>query len=164
MLVGIISDTHDNLPALKRALECMKDRRVEMILHAGDYVAPFTLKLILASGIPLVGVFGNNDGERAGLNRLSSQIHEGPYRFELCGRNIVMAHAPEALNAALQPADDIGVCGHTHKQAVSGQRPLILNPGEVCGWVTGISTGLILDLKRVTVQAVEFGRQETIQA
>ena len=39
MKLGIISDTHDNLPAIAAAVEIFKKARVQAILHAGDYVA-----------------------------------------------------------------------------------------------------------------------------
>jgi len=160
MLVGVISDTHDNLPMTRRALDELKGRNVELLLHAGDYVSPFSLKLILASGLPLVGVFGNNDGERKGLSALSKDLHPEPHRFEAAGRTILIAHSPETLDGAIEPGDDVAVCGHTHKADVSAGPPLRVNPGEVGGWVSGRCTCAVVDLKALTVELVEFATQE----
>jgi len=40
MKVGILSDSHDNLALLKQALDILEKEKVDLILHAGDYVAP----------------------------------------------------------------------------------------------------------------------------
>ena len=45
MLLGIMADTHDNLPMTKKAVELFNDRKVEYMIHARDFTSPFTLKL-----------------------------------------------------------------------------------------------------------------------
>jgi putative phosphoesterase len=37
-MIGIISDTHDNLPAIKRAVDLFNEKNVDLVLHAGDFV------------------------------------------------------------------------------------------------------------------------------
>ncbi|MCD6357970.1 MAG: metallophosphoesterase family protein, partial [Thermoproteales archaeon] len=61
--IGVMADTHDNLAALDKALRELERRGVKRVLHAGDIIAPFTLRRILARGFEFTGVFGNNDGE-----------------------------------------------------------------------------------------------------
>jgi len=34
MLVGVIADSHDHLDRLKRAVQQLKDRKIELLLHA----------------------------------------------------------------------------------------------------------------------------------
>ena len=120
----------------------------------------FSLKMLLDSGLPLYGVFGNNDGERRGLSELSTEVFEGPHRFELGGRMILLAHEPGALARAVKLDDDVAVYGHTHEPKISAGDPLTINPGETCGWLSGRSTGAILDLEGMSAEIVEFGRQE----
>jgi len=160
MLIGIIADTHDNLPMIARAIVALRARRVDMMLHAGDFVAPFALKLLLKADIPLIGVFGNNDGERRILSDLSDALHQGPHRFELEGRTIVMAHEPDVLAAAIEDGDDLAVCGHLHEPQIKVGAPLLVNPGEAGAWLSGRSTGAVVDLRKMTAELVEFGRQE----
>ena len=160
MLIGVLADTHDNLVVTGRALEELRTRAVEALLHAGDYIAPFSLKLLVNFGIPFLGVFGNNDGEKKGLAGITEDLFPGPHRFEMDGRRIVMAHEPEVLASALAPGDDLAVCGHTHRPEISVGPPLVLNPGEVGGWLTGRCTGAIVDLKDMTAEIIEFGKQE----
>ena len=45
MLIGIMADTHDNLPMVERAIRRLNEAKVELALHAGDYVSPFVIPL-----------------------------------------------------------------------------------------------------------------------
>jgi len=93
MRIGLISDTHDNLVALDRALAALEAAGVEAVIHAGDFCSPFALKLLLGRlRVPLLGVFGNNDGERRGLARLLPDLCDGPRRFDLGGRRFCLVH------------------------------------------------------------------------
>ncbi|MBC7219112.1 MAG: metallophosphoesterase family protein, partial [Hadesarchaea archaeon] len=51
---------------------------------------------------------------------------------------------------------DVVVRGHTHRAKVFGRRPLVVNPGEVCGYLTGRETVATLDLDRLRVRIVEL--------
>jgi uncharacterized protein len=74
MNIGIISDTHDDLSSLRNAIESFNERRVECVIHAGDYVFPGVVKQFKNLNGKLVGVFGNNDGERLGLSTNFKEI------------------------------------------------------------------------------------------
>ena len=50
MLIGVMSDTHDNVPLIEKAVALFNDRKVGFVIHAGDYVAPFALIIILVFG------------------------------------------------------------------------------------------------------------------
>ena len=52
MKLGVIADSHDRLPTLRRAVELFKRLNVDAILHAGDFVAPFAAKLIAPPNMP----------------------------------------------------------------------------------------------------------------
>lgn len=64
MLIGIMSDTHDNLIFTKKAIKLFNSRKVEHVIHAGDYTSPFTLKLFRELKCKYTGIFGNNDGDK----------------------------------------------------------------------------------------------------
>jgi uncharacterized protein len=153
MRIGIISDTHDNLPAVERAVNFFNKQKVSFVLHAGDYVAPFTIAYINKLFCDWRGVFGNNDGEQNGLTRASAgRIIGGILRVELSGKKIVMAHDRAMIDLKKEKADII-ICGHTHKPEISylSNRPVI-NPGEACGWLSAKSTVAIADLEMVTAK------------
>ena len=67
MRVGLLADTHDHLPAVRALVGQLVDRGAEMLLHAGDFCSPFILETLHEAGLPIVGVFGRNDGDRDGL-------------------------------------------------------------------------------------------------
>jgi hypothetical protein len=162
MLLGIMADSHDNLPKVAAACRAFRDRGVGAVLHAGDFVAPFALKLLVGAGIPVTAVFGNNDGERAGLLAACKDIHNSPHRLELGGRTIVMAHAPGQLEAPECDGADLLVHGHTHQACIQDGPPLLVNPGEAGGWLTGRSTVAVVDLECMTAELVELDPQETV--
>ena len=66
-LVGLITDTHDNKYAIEKAVTLFHEREVGLVLHGGDYIAPFNARWMADLTVPFVGVFGNNDGEKFGL-------------------------------------------------------------------------------------------------
>ncbi len=159
MKIGVISDTHDRLPPFRRAIALFERLGVEAILHAGDVIAPFAAKLIAedAVSVPIYCVYGNNDGERAGLKKVLPQIVDGPLRIELGGKTIVMHHWIEWLKPADIAGADIVITGHTHEvvnQVSDGI--LYLNPGECCGWVNDRCTIMVLDTDAMKADLVEI--------
>lgn len=150
MKVGIMADSHDNLPKIRAAIELFQREGVTLILHAGDFVAPFAVRAMHDAPCRVIGVFGNNDGERIGLAKAFEPIGEVHARIALVeadGKRIGVVHqdelvAPLASSTALH----VLVYGHTHQLDVRQQgQMLIINPGEVGGWLTGRSTVVILD-------------------
>ena len=159
MKVGVISDTHDRLPTLRRAVSLFTELKVAAIFHAGDYVAPFAAKLVAPSELPmpLHCVYGNNDGERNGLKAILPNLVDGPLRVELGGRTIIMYHGHESLEPLDVASADVVITGHTH-EVVNEVRDgtLILNPGECGGWVTDRPTIALLDLNDLKAEIVQI--------
>lgn len=153
MLIGVLSDTHDNLEKIKKAVDLFNREKVDFVLHAGDYVAPFSLSGFKGLKSGWKGVFGNNDGERAGLSKSSAgAIHNGPLRIKLQQRKITLVHDINSINVDKEPADLI-IFGHTHKpQIIRRHDKLLVNPGEACGWLSGVSTAAIVDLSDLSIK------------
>ena len=145
MKIGIVSDSHDNVPAIEAAVAAFAERGVEALIHAGDFVAPFAVKRFLKLGVPVVAVFGNCDGEHKVISELLPDVVAGARREALGGRSFLIVHALEWLAPAERGGADVIVCGHTHEAGVSGDRPLVINPGECGGWVTGRRSAAVLD-------------------
>ena len=158
MQVGVISDTHDRLPTFRRAVALFQRLKVEAVLHAGDYVAPFAAKLIAPDvlDVPLYCIYGNNDGERKGLKAVLPNLIDGPLTVKLGGRTIVMHHFLDWLKPADYAGADVVITGHTH-EVVNETRDgkLFLNPGECCGWLTDRCTVALLDLVEMSAQIIE---------
>jgi hypothetical protein len=160
MKLGILSDSHDNLPALVRIVERFNAENVDLVLHAGDFVSPFTAIPLSKLRAPLVGVFGNNDGDRLYLTRRFDGIgtvHPGYHVFDVDGLRAVLMHEPKSIDALVASgAYDLVVFGHTHEVVVRPGRPAVVNPGEACGWLTGRSTAVLFDTRAMTGEVVEI--------
>ncbi len=161
MNVGVLSDSHDRLPCIRAALDAFARAGVGAVLHAGDVIAPFAARLLappaLPRGLSVHCVYGNNDGERAGLAKVLPQIRPGPLRIELGGRIVVLAHCLEDLPADAAAGADVLVTGHTHQVVNETRRGVLhLNPGEACGWVHGRCTAAILDTERLSAEIIEL--------
>lgn len=141
MIIAVMSDSHDHIWNLRKALQIVSMEKAGMILHCGDFVAPFMLKELASAGLPVHGVFGNNDGDQHQLTRLTltelTQIHLHGLVAELDigGFRIALTHY-YAIGRGLALSNDYDlVCyghSHVHHLETAGSTPL-LNPGEIMG-------------------------------
>jgi uncharacterized protein len=158
MRIGLMSDTHDRVPAVAELLRQMQEGGVTMVLHAGDYVAPFSLKPFEDMHIALQGVFGKNDGDLQGLAARASaglglEIFESPHSFEVGGHQILLVHDLGDAQKRSVKSHSIIVHGFTHQQSLKEQgESLVVNPGEACGWMYGTPGAAILDLDTKKVE------------
>lgn len=166
--IGVISDTHDNIPAVEKVLNELEKRNVRMLIHAGDIIAPFTLRRILARGFEFKGVFGNNDGEVVLLSRVAQEhgavLTPQPLLVRAGELSILVMHGVQDLqetkNLVTRLASggnfDVIVYGHTHETDVRRLgKTLIINPGEACGYLTGRRTVAVLDTEGLNVELIE---------
>jgi hypothetical protein len=137
---------------------------IELVLHAGDYSAPFVTDYYRALKAQMIGVFGNNDAEKRQLkDRFAEAGHEIKGRFaEVQAGNlrIALTHGDEdnlLRSLARCGGYDVVVHGHTHEASVTEEgRTLVVNPGEICGYLTGKSTFAILDTSERKARLYSF--------
>lgn len=159
MKIGIISDSHDNMPKIREAVKLFNERGMELVIHAGDFIAPFTIDPLNELNCQYFGVFGNNDGEKFGLSKKSQgRITQPPNLVEFGGKKILVMHEPNELIALTKSQFyDIVVYGHTHDPLVEKhKKTLVINPGECCGWVNGRSTIVVADLDKMEAEIIEL--------
>jgi putative phosphoesterase len=160
MKLGIISDTHDNVPMIKKAVEVFNSLDVDAVLHAGDYVSPFSLIPLLSLECDFLGVWGNNDGDKIALQKVAQgKIENSPHLESYGEKKILLGHHFETLEALiLSQVFHFIFYGHTHKPEIrqTGET-LIVNPGECGGWVEGKSTIAIADLELQTAEIIVLG-------
>ena len=165
MLIGLISDTHDNLPMIERAISRLNLEKAELVLHAGDYVAPFVIQKFKALNCKLIGVFGNNDGDHELLKKRFSEttnctIHEQFASVTVEGYRIALLHGDETelLNALADSGYfNAIVHGHSHFRGIQIRgKTLMVNPGETCGYLTGKPTLAILDTEKNEAKIIEL--------
>ena len=137
MYIGIISDTHGVFsPEFKEFLS-----PVDQIWHAGDFGGSLNFADEIAAFKPLVGVYGNCDGQDIRL------VYPEYQCFECEGHRVLMMHIGgrpgkydwKARDLIAKYHPDIFVCGHSHILMVkndSAAGRLYINPGAcgIQGW------------------------------
>ncbi len=165
MKIGLISDTHDNLTQVEKAIKFLNNTKTEIVLHAGDYVAPFVIPKFKNLQCNLIGVFGNNDGDHELLKKRFSETKNCTIKDRFAEINadnykIGLLHGDETelLNALIKSEYfDAIVHGHSHSKNIEQKgKTLVINPGEVCGYLTGKSTLAILDTIKRQAEIVEL--------
>lgn len=154
MEIGILSDSHDHMGNIRKAVDFFNRAGVAHVIHCGDYVAPFAAQVLMGLAMPLTGIFGNNDGERAGLQRaVDRRLFEDPHTLEIGGRSIYITHHLSDRSPCEKV--DLVACGHSHRPKIErGGRCLIVNPGELCGYLTGEATLALVHLETMAAEIV----------
>jgi putative phosphoesterase len=145
MKIGIISDTHDDIENVRRAIGIFSKEEVLYVIHPGDYVFPGSVMEFKNLNARLIGVLGNNDGERGLLLKAFLEV-----RGELKGEvgelhindlkvGIYHGTSAEIKKQLIESGRyNIIVCGHTLKKEPAGHvmgnysndtSTLVLNPG-----------------------------------
>ena len=166
MLIGLLADTHDRLPAITELVRQLQEAGAGMVLHAGDFCSPFALKAFEDAHVSLAGVFGRNDGDREGLlsraqSGFGAELFESPHSFEIGGRRLLLVHDIGDVNARSVASHEIVIHGSTHQQEMKTRgETLIVNPGEGCGWLYGTPSAALLDLDSRQVQFLALNGPE----
>ena len=161
MRIGVLADTHDRVPAVEEFLREFAQRGVTLVLHAGDYCSPFSLRPFRGAGMPLMGVFGRNDGDRDGLTSAATalpaggELFEGPHSVDVDGHTVLLVHDPADVPTRSLESHTVVVYGCSHETEMAERGgALLVNPGEACGWLTGTPSAAILDLDTREVERV----------
>lgn len=157
MFVGIISDTHDNMTQIRKAVDLFNTRNVDHVIHAGDFTSPFTFRILKGLNAGFTGIFGNNDGDKLLLQKMSKgRVFNQPHIFELEGKRIVLIHEHHVAEALADSGHyDIVIYGHTHKADVRRKKDtLMINPGEAGSWLYGKSTVSVLDMTTMKAEII----------
>ena len=145
MKVGIISDSHDDVNNINKAIEIFERNKIKAVIHGGDIISPPLIKefkRLTDKGVEFFGIFGNNDGEKNGLKNAFSLINgkllgdEG--KIEIDSLKFCIYHGQD-----LRKKDkiinsqkfDVFVYGHSHtkhSELIHNKKrsTLILNPGS----------------------------------
>ncbi len=162
MIIGICSDSHDHVENIKKAVSYFKEKRVERVIHAGDYCSPFTIPLF--DGLNLHGIFGNNDGDKYLLMKkfdaINATLYGDFFSFEADGVTFAVYHGtnPEITESLeLCGKYDVVISGHTHEPKMDTIGDTIsINPGSVNGFDAEAMVATF-DTKTRKVQFKELG-------
>jgi putative phosphoesterase len=161
MLIGILSDSHGRVGAVRRALGLLRERGVGTVLHCGDIDDAATVALF--RGWDAHFVYGNCDRDRdrdalrAAIRAAGVTLHEGYGSLELEGVRIAFVHGDDRrLLRDLERSGhyDYLFYGHTHRAAEHRAGPTrVLNPGALHR--ARPKTFAVLDLAAGSVERVE---------
>ena len=119
MKIGIMSDSHGNARAIRRAVAVFNRENVDLVVHAGDYVAPPSAKELLALDAELVTVLGNMDMEKPGvaaaIREIIPQIQEPPLCRTIGGTRIAVTHNLQDTQTSIPDDVHIIIHGHLHR-------------------------------------------------
>jgi len=170
--IGLMSDSHDNLPYIDKALRAFMKRDVEFLLHLGDVVSPIAFMRVVQVPVRVYLITGNNDGDVAQLKSIGMKagatIREKFAVINIEGRRIAAFHGFGDAVETLELAKALALSkqfyavfyGHTHELKVESiDGVLVVNPGEVCGYLTGKHTVAIVDLDAKSVEVVDLDKE-----
>jgi putative phosphoesterase len=139
MLVGIFADTHDHLDNIRRLVQVFNAAGCELVLFAGDLVSTFALPPLRELRCPIWGCYGDNEGNKPGLQAgfsILGELREAPACYTLPdGTRVAIVHMERQLRGCEADYSAV-ILGHTHRPRVStdAQGRLWINPGEASGW------------------------------
>lgn len=159
MRLGILSDTHDHVDVMARALELLKREGAEFFLHCGDIGSERCIDLLV--GLPAAFVWGNCDWDRAPLSRYAVDVGVGCHGtfgdLSFANKRVALIHGdigPLKRRVLTEQQHAYVLQGHTHVREDTrfGQTRLI-NPGALSR--AAVKTVAILD---VTLDQLTFFR------
>jgi len=138
MILGVFSDTHDNVSAARAGIKTLRANGAEFLIHCGDVGGQHILDLL--AGIPSAFVWGNNDFDRPLLKGyaegLGIQCCDDFGHLELGGRQVAIMHGDNLRHLAKITEGNIRYdylfVGHSHvpsDERVGHTR--IINPGAL---------------------------------
>ena len=152
MKILVISDIHDRVKALRKAL--IDGKVCEAIIFCGDTSSPETFSVLIEDGRPLYAVLGNMEFNEGKIIQLAHQTPHVSFdrdvlKIIIDNKNIVVTHYPDmAEELAEEGIYDTIFHGHSHlprNEIINGV--LIANPGEIAGYVSGKLSFGIYDTK-----------------
>lgn len=150
MLIGIISDTHDHIENIAKAVQVFREKNARLVIHLGDYVNPGAVRAL--RGLHVVGILGNNDGDTFRLAKAFEEIAgelKGDFgELHQDGLSFALYHGtePQIKNALVHCGRyNVVLCGHTHTvEHTKVKHTLVLNPGSAHGF-GGSATVMLFD-------------------
>lgn len=161
-MIGIISDTHENEEAIKKAVKIFKETNVDFVVHCGDIISPPVLEHF--KNLKMKFVFGNNDGEKIGLNNKAKEYNweeiTEEKEFGYKGKKFYVYHGTNRnkLDEAIKSNKyDYILTGHTHlkrDEKIGDTR--VINPGALFRIFP--HTIALLDVEKNNLEFVEVKR------
>jgi len=161
MLIGIMSDSHDNMGNMNKAIGILKQKKAEAIIHCGDLCAPFMVEELDKAGVPVHVVFGNVEDRYNTPKKCEASenvTHHGDLaELELGKKRIAVTHYDTYAEGLADTFKyDVVFHGHTHvKRSEQRGKTLLVNPGEILGRL-GKPSIVLYNTDKHEIEFVEF--------
>jgi putative phosphoesterase len=147
MKIGVISDIHDHITNLEKAIDVLNKKKADLVIFCGDLSSPFVIEYFRDLKAPVKAVFGNNEGDRVNiLEKIKNSklnIEYAPkqglmWDLRLEGKRLAVFHGhQQEMTDALVNSNlfDVVLTGHTHHFHIKKlKKTLWVNPGTLSGW------------------------------
>ncbi len=164
MKIGVISDTHGDVPRTRQAVDVFDRHHIDTILHCGDVGSLAIFELFV--GKQLRFVWGNTDRPTASWRSALETWDfpwpdHAPLTFDLADKRIILAHGyePAFRQTIRNPDADFLFFGHSHSRlSVHTSRCTIVNPGAIHR--SSLPTVAIVDLLSAEAQFLDLQGQQ----
>ncbi|MGM0441680.1 MAG: metallophosphoesterase [Elusimicrobiota bacterium] len=135
-MIGALSDTHNSISAIERAVDFFNEKEVDLVIHAGDFTSRRAVMALSNLNAPFKGVAGNMDNNVELLNqnfRGEGDITPTWRKLNYKQKKIHVVHRKSdhlPLTDAGSGECDIYIYGHTHNGNVEKNSCLKVNPGS----------------------------------
>ena len=162
MKIIIITDSHDNIWNLDKFFESIKDRDSDMLIHCGDFCAPFMIDRLqnnYKKSIHLV--WGNTNDKESTTEFVKTldhvTLHGDVAELEIDDKKLAVTHFPEKARELAETQKYTYVLyGHDHtKNDEMIDKTRLINSGNIMGHKDPASYA-ILDTKTDTLEFVEL--------
>lgn len=137
-IIGVISDTHDNVWNIQKAVRYFNRQKLDVMIHCGDIVAPATVKFFYGiKARKIIFVKGNCDGDIGHIKEFVEKLHgkfsEHGTELRIGEKLIGIYHGDneEKLEGMINSKRyDYVMHGHTHEkrdEMIGNTR--VINPG-----------------------------------
>lgn len=152
LVLGLVSDTHDNLPLVERAVAFFRERGPDRVFHLGDIMTSAAVARF--EGLPVTFLRGNNDVDATLPDALAAGGHPplvDEWSGTLAGVKVAATHGhrQNLVHRHLGRADVL-LHGHTHRRRADQVGPtFVVNPGALHRCATRTVALLHLPERRV---------------
>jgi putative phosphoesterase len=159
MTIGILSDTHDRIPALEAGVRTLLANGAGCLIHCGDIGGERAIDCL--AGHDAAFVWGNTDWDRRGLDEYARSVGVRCLGtggcVEIDGKRVCVTHGDEPATVRRylsDPTTDYLLMGHTHQlrdERIDNVR--VINPGALHR--AAVKTVVLLDVPRDKVIVLE---------
>ncbi|MCL1864348.1 MAG: metallophosphatase family protein [Spirochaetes bacterium] len=159
MLIGLMSDTHNDVDFILKAIDIFKEKNIKILVHAGDitsfrmldYLKDFDCYIVLGNGDEIDSEDINTRAASLNIRPVKSSIE-----FECSGKLFLVFHGhnvPQFRAAVASGRYDYIIKGHTHNfENYVSNDCRIINPGAV--YAHDESSVAILDIEADKVEKI----------